>query len=179
MLAFFTIFSRCMSRYFAAFGLICTFWLVGCSSVGSAWSSLVTPTPRPITPVWQSLVISASPDANLNSPVAVDILFISTAELQKNFQDLTAVKWFAGRENAMRTFPDGLKLISLELVPGQTIHIGKVELSRLSALQAVVFANYSTPGDHKSVMAMDETGYVIKLESRAFKASAVSGQSKP
>lgn len=153
--------------------------LAGCASVSSAFDALITPTQRPITPVWQNLVISASPDANLNSPIAVDILFISTPDLLKNFQDLNAIKWFTGRENAMRSFPEGLRLISLELVPGQTITVTKTDLAKISALQAFVFANYATAGDHKQTLAMDESGYVIKLEGRAFKVNAVSGNKKP
>lgn len=167
-------------RRWAVLGMvIVTLAVSGCASVSSAFTSLITPSQRPIAPVWQSLVFSAAGDANLNSPIAVDILFIATPDLQKNFQDLNAAKWFAGRENALRSFPEGLRLISLELVPGQNITIPKAELAKISALQAFVFANYSTPGDHKQALALDEPGYVIKLEARAFKVNAVSGNTKP
>lgn len=178
MLSTLIIFARNSVRLLLVCGLIMSTFLAGCTSVNSAWNSLVNPMPKPVTVPWQSLVISASLDANLNSPVTVDVLFIGTAELQKNFQEFNANKWFAGRENALSSFPYGLKLISLELVPGQTLKISKTELSKLSALEVVVFANYATPGDHKKILDLDKFGYVINLESRSFKVSAVPGSTQ-
>jgi hypothetical protein len=41
-----------------------------------------------------------------------------------------------------------------------------------------VFANYATPGDHKSWIPLDESGYVITLENQAFKLASVVSSSK-
>jgi type VI secretion system protein len=129
-------------------------------------------------PQWPGLVLSASADANVNSAVAVDIVFAGTVEVQTILQNFNAGKWFASREGTMRTFSETLKVISLELVPGQTVMLNKSDYSKMMSTGVFVFANYATPGEHKSWIPLDEAGYVITLENQTFKVSSVRTSSK-
>lgn len=129
-------------------------------------------------PKWPGLVLSATSDANVNSAVAIDIVFAGTAEVQTILQNVNASKWFSSREGTMRTFSESLKVISLELVPGQTVMLNKKDYSKLTSTGVFIFANYLTAGDHKSVIPLDEAGYVINLEHQTFKVSSVGTSSK-
>jgi type VI secretion system protein len=137
----------------------------GCSSV-DLMPSFMSTKPQPVTPSWKNLVITASTDVNVNSPVAIDILFVKNMDLLRNLANLNSTSWFASRENSIKSFPEALQVISYELVPGQNITVTAKQLSQFSAFQALTFVNYSTPGDHKGILSMDQPGYLIKLESR-------------
>jgi len=145
--------------------LLFVFTLSGCSSV-DFMPSFLSSKPQPVTPSWKNLVITSSADVNLNSPVAIDILFVKNIELLKNLASINSASWFASRENSIKSFPEALQVISYELVPGQNITISAKELSQFSAFQAITFVNYLTPGDHKGLLSMDQPGYLIKLESK-------------
>ena len=134
--------------------------------------------PKSFSPKWPGLVLSAATDVNVNSAVAVDIVFAGTVEVQTILQNLNAGKWFSSREGTMRTFSETLKVISLELVPGQTIMLNKSDYSKLMSTGVFVFANYATPGEHKSWIPLDDVGYVITLENRTFKVASVLTSSK-
>jgi type VI secretion system protein len=151
----------------------------------SACSILASPKGDPglsvtkaFSPKWPGLVLSAAADANVNSAVAVDIVFAGTVEVQTILQNLNAGKWFSSREGTMRTFSETLKVISLELVPGQTVMLNKSDYSKLMSTGVFVYANYATPGEHKSSIPLDDAGYVITLENRTFKVASVLTSSK-
>jgi type VI secretion system protein len=155
--------------------------LMGISACSILAPSKVDPglaVPKSFSPKWPGLVLSAAADVNVNSAVAVDIVFAGTVEVQTILQNLSAGKWFSSREGTMRTFSETLKVISLELVPGQTIMLNKSDYSKLMSTGVFVFANYATPGDHKSWIPLDDAGYVITLENRTFKVSSVLTSSK-
>jgi type VI secretion system protein len=149
-----------------------------CSILGpSKGESSLVPA-KSFSPRWPGLVLSASSDVNANSAVAVDIVFAGTVEVQTILQNLSAGKWFSSREGTMRTFSETLKVISLEMVPGQTVMLNKSDYSKLMSTGVFVFANYATPGEHKSWIPLDDAGYVITLENLTFKVASVVTSSK-
>jgi len=149
-----------------------------CSILSSSKSDPNSVAAKTVSPKWPGLVLTASHDANLNSAVAVDIVFAGTVDVQTILQNLNAGKWFVSREGTMRTFSESLKVISLELVPGQTVMLNKGDYSKWMSTGVFVFANYATPGDHKSWIPLDESGYVITLENQTFKLASVLTSSK-
>ena len=86
-----------------------------CSMLASSKADPGLAVTKSFSPKWPGLVLSASTDANVNSAVAVDIVFAGTVEVQTILQNLNAGKWFSSREGTMRTFSETLKVISLEL----------------------------------------------------------------
>jgi type VI secretion system protein len=164
----------------------CKALMIGCALMGISACSMLASSKgdqalsvtKSFSPKWPGLVLSASADVNVNSAVAVDIVFAGTVEVQTILQNLNAGKWFSSREGTMRTFPESLKVISLELVPGQTVMLNKGDYSKMMSTGVFVFANYATPGEHKSWIPLDDAGYVITLENRTFKVSSVQTSSK-
>ena len=149
-----------------------------CSILASSKGDPGLAGPKSFAPKWPGLVLSASTDVNVNSAIAVDIVFAGSVEVQTILQNLNAGKWFSSREGTMRTFSETLKVISLELVPGQTVMLNKSDYSKLMSTGVFVFANYATPGEHKSWIPLDDAGYVITLENLTFKVASVVTSSK-
>ncbi len=154
--------------------------LAGCMvSACSLWgSSKNDQAVKAQAPNWSALVLQASADANSNTALELDIVFAATPELQAMVQDLTAAKWFTARDSMVRTFSNGLNVISLELVPGQTVNLGKTDYSKFNAMGVFVFANYSSPGDHKSALPLTQASQIIKLDAKGFKVLTVPANSK-
>ena len=155
--------------------LLCGAWLamMGCSMLSSSKVDPSLTGPKSFSPKWPGLVLSAANDVNANSAVAIDIVFAGTLEVQTIVQNMSAGKWFSTRDGTMRTFSETLKVISLELVPGQTVMLNKNDYAKLMSTGVFVFANYSTPGEHKSWLPLDDSGHVITLENQTFKVASV------
>lgn len=147
--------------------------MAGCSMLPSTKADSSLTGPKSLSPKWPGLVLSAANDVNANSAVAIDIVFAGTLEVQAIVQNMSAGKWFSTREGTIRTFSESLKVISLELVPGQTVMLNKNDYAKLMSTGVFVFANYSTPGEHKSWLPLDESGHVITLENQTFKVASV------
>ena len=49
----------------------------------------------------------ADADANLNSPVALDLVFVRDLATLDKLQALPAARWFATRADLQRSFPGG------------------------------------------------------------------------
>ena len=152
--------------------------LAGCASIkavtgkiGSFASGLFGDKPQP--PAWRNVVISASQDANQNSPVALDIVFVKDAALSEALLSSPASKWFSTRRDLRRSFPDALTTISLEVVPGQSIMLDATHLQGHVAYTALAFANYPGAGDHRERLSLSAAGYMIELGARGFRTAEV------
>ena len=170
MFSFFYSHTKCIYSFRVALVVMILFVnLSACSMFGSSKSVMTDQLPKSQSPNWSGLVLLASTDANLNTAIAVDIVFAGSVELQSTLQDFNATKWFTARDSLMRSFPTSLNVVSLELVPGQTVMLGKNDYSKLMSFNVFVFANYATAGEHKSGLPLDQSAYVIKLDSKGFK----------
>ena len=99
-----------------------------------------------------SMQVSVADDANLNQPIAVDLVLVKDGELLKQFSQLPATAWFEKRDQFLRDHAKKVDLVSWEWVPGQVV--SEVELKiEPSITGAVIFARYSTPGDHRAVLS--------------------------
>ena len=149
--------------------------LGGCGTVGSVANVLASATaeafssePRPAYLDWHGLMIAADADANLNSPVALDIVFVRDLATLEKLQALPAAKWFAGRAELQRTFPDALVVRSLELVPRQTLRLSEKDLGSPRVAGVLLYADYATPGDHRVRLAALRDGALVRLGARGF-----------
>ena len=94
--------------------------------------------------------VIVAPDANQNSPLAVDLLYVYDAKLLDQLLKLNASEWFAQRKQLKRDLlpGEGAEIWSWEWVPGQQIPIQQLPI-KTSAEAGLVFANYLTPGNHR------------------------------
>lgn len=148
--------------------------LSGCGAM-SAVSSMVTSAmePKPAAPDWKSLIITANNDANQNSPIAVDVVYVKDKSMVTALLATSANKWFATRADLLRSFGESVDVSSFELMPSQLIRLDAKALSGNLALAAIVFADYPTPGEHRERLQMASPGFVIQLGAKGFQATEV------
>lgn len=99
-----------------------------------------------------SMQVSIADDANLNQPIAVDLVLVKDNDLLKQFSQLPATAWFEKRDQLMRDHEKKVQLVSWEWVPGQVVSEVELKIDP-SITGAVLFARYSTPGDHRAVLS--------------------------
>ncbi|HEX3095207.1 MAG TPA: hypothetical protein VHW72_21380 [Candidatus Angelobacter sp.] len=135
--------------------LLCTglalLGMTGCSKVkstakGVANRALLRPSPT-------GLKVGIDPDANRNSPVALDVVLIKDKNFWKAAPAMSAKDWFAQKNDLQRRYGKKMQVQSWEWVPGQPI--GPITVKAPRGLSgAMVFANYPTPGTHSAPLPL-------------------------
>lgn len=110
------------------------------------------------------ILVEARPDANGNSALAVDVVMILEPGIADQIAKLPAADWFKRRAQFRRDYPDGIEVLSWELVPGQTT---RTKPDR-NVLDAFVFVGYATPGDHRERLGGKDEEVRILLEASGF-----------
>ena len=93
--------------------------------------------------------MSAAPEANMDSPVAVDLVFILEGDAVAGIANLSAGQWFRDKEQLMLAYPTGLRVQSFELVPRRSITYALTSKDE-EGVAALIFANYASPGTHRA-----------------------------
>ncbi|MFM0667492.1 hypothetical protein [Paraburkholderia sediminicola] len=122
---------------------------------------------------WDRLTLVATDDVNNNSPVAVDVVFVTDDALLARVAELPASKWFAARADLASTFPKSVQYKSWELVPGQRIDVPSDVFGRPRVLAAFLFANYADPGAHRVRIEPLNGVVAVQLDNHTFSVSAV------
>ena len=95
--------------------------------------------------------VTISPDANEDSPLAVELLVVYDEKLIDKLMEKKARDWFAGREQFLRDYADDVDPHKWEWIPGQVVQ--PIELTYgIGAKRIVLFADYVTPGDHRATI---------------------------
>lgn len=130
--------------------------LAGCSMFGGT---------KAVKPDWKTLHVITAPDANNNSPLAIDVVLITERALVDGVSALTAAQYFAARDDMRRSQPGALVVQSLELVPGQSFEIDPKPFRAKKGWAALMFANYGTPGAHRYRLQLGSRGYLLQLNA--------------
>ena len=139
--------------------------------VGLAGCSMLFPSGDKVK--WDELTLAASDDANNDSPVAVDVVFVTDKALLERIAELPASKWFSVRGDLTGTFPNALRYQSWELVPGQRLVVPKDKLRGPRVAGVFVFADYPGPGAHRVRVERFDGRLVVQLGENAFTVSSV------
>lgn len=102
-----------------------------------------------------SVSIYATPDANQNSAIAIDLVMVYNIELLKTIGKMSAAKYFTSVRQLLIDNPLLLDIWHWELVPGQMVVGFAPPQDKGPAFGAYVFANYLTPGDRRLKVAPD------------------------
>ncbi len=141
------------------------FVLTGCGSSGSTFKGVV---PAGSYLAWNSVTVAADVDANLNSAIAVDVVMLHDEETLGLVQNMSAAKWFATRDDLLKTFPKSLSFQTAELVPGQTLQLKQDMFLQKRQVGTIVFANYLTPGEHRMRVDPLQGQLLIQLLTKTF-----------
>ncbi len=99
-----------------------------------------------------SMQVAVADNANQNQPIAVDLVLVKDKKLLAKFSELPSTAWFDKRDQIMRDNAKKVDLVSWEWVPGQVVSEVDVKIDP-SITGAVIFARYSTPGDHRAILS--------------------------
>ena len=112
--------------------------------------------------------VNVSPQANNNSPVALDLVLIKNKKLLKELMKISATEWFEKRNQYRLDYPKetGLSAGSWEWVPGQVVKIDPIPIkSKLTG--GIIFAHYFTLGAHRALLDLRKT-IVVNLGADDF-----------
>lgn len=150
--------------------------LAGCSSITGAVKGAVDKAMNFVTfkgtrLAWKEVVISAVDGANLNTPVAVDVVLVIEEAMLEKLTALPAPKWFQVRADMLRTFPGTFSYKSWEVAPGQMLRLKGETFGSPSVVGVFVFADYLTPGEHRMRVEQLQDGIIVELGARGFTVS--------
>ena len=116
----------------------------------------------------KTIGIISSPDANGNSPTAVDLIFIYNDFLGSELLKLNADQWFETKNEVLLKFYGGVDVLSYEVVPFSEVKDIKLPDKHKDAVDIIIFAQYqSAAGSIPSVL----TNYkypLIRLEKEKY-----------
>ena len=108
--------------------------------------------------------VEIASDANEDSPVAVDLIFVYDKKLLDTLLKTPANEWFAKREQFIKDYGNALAVEKWEWVPGQQIERISVAY-RPGARRVVLFADYHSGGEHRAVMPPQQASKVLLGET--------------
>lgn len=149
--------------------------LHGCGVVGgvanvvaSSTANLFSGSPGPAFLDWKAMTLVTSADANQNSPLALDLVFVRDPATMDKLLTLPASKWFSSKEELMKTYPNTFTVRSWELVPQQVLQLSEEALGSPRVAGMLLYANYLSAGDHRAQLPLGRQAFLIELGERGF-----------
>lgn len=116
--------------------------------------------------------IIAEYNANLTSPVPLDLVFVYDETFLAELQTMGAAQWFEWRESRADIPQEQVFWLSQEIAPGQNRSITNFPDNKNHSLALVIFADYQTDGLHREIVQtrraisirLNEEGFVVTRE---------------
>lgn len=164
-----------MKIYFLVIFLVLFTGLGGCSTLGSVAKVIGSSAaeafdggPSASYLDWKGMTVIAQPDANLNTPVAIDLVFIRDVVTFEKLSILPATRWFATRKDLQKTYPESLTVRSWELVPRQILQLTDQEIGSPRVAGVLIFADYLSAGEHRAQLPNIRDSFMIDLGATDF-----------
>lgn len=114
--------------------------------------------------------VESKPDANLGSPIAVDIVSVYDDQIVNEFESIPASEWFISKNEYEEKLKDNIYIFDREFIPGEQVQVEYTTGVKKEPVTNLLFANYSTPGEHR--VRVDEFKMLrIILEEADFSVS--------
>ena len=97
----------------------------------------------------RSYSVVVAPNANANSPVAVEMVAVFDKKMAGEVAGLTASDWFHRREQFGRDYPERWRSKRWEFVPGQSMPLHRLERELRRARAVYLWADYPGEGPHR------------------------------
>ena len=165
--------SAALQKYLGrmVWGVFLATLLSGCGTINSIKNMVFSPSPA--SPSWESFLITASDDVNQNSPIAMDLVFVSDTGVLDALLATPSAKWFASRNDMQKSFPGALTVLSYELIPRQSVKIDEKSLSGYKGFSAIVYADYPGQAENRERLGLKGDGYHVLLGSKSFKVTEI------
>lgn len=107
--------------------------------------------------------VVVAPDANEDSPVAVDVVVVYERKLVDELLKLSAAQWFDAKAQFIADHGNRIAVQGWEWVPGQKVE--RIILDyRAGAKEVVIFADYHTEGAHRVVVQPQQPFRLVLAE---------------
>ena len=128
--------------------------------------------PEPKQAKQLAVMIQAVDNANLNTPVAVDIVYTLNDDLAQKLGSMSAREYYRERDQIIRDYVNEVMIHSWELPPGHSI---KEEVNNLhpDTKKAFLFADYDIPGTHRAHLPLFQ-GLMVLLGKTDFKVQPIN-----
>lgn len=113
----------------------------------------------------RALTLDVAPQANSDTPLAVDFVAVQDPELFTLLLSIPAKQWFEQREQLRRDHLKAIDVWSLELVPGQFMESRDIPMAGNPAVGLLVYAGYNNPGTHRLRLDQQKTVW-LRFESK-------------
>lgn len=148
--------------------VICALLLVAVLSTGCSNGSLQSILSFETAKVWLNKVsFRVADDVNDSSPVTLHILIPYKEDLLSDLSKMSAEEYFKRSEQIKNDNAGNLDIFAWDLIRSQKLDDEPVVPTKVSGVGIIVFARYSTPGDHRMSIADDEA-VLIKLDKADF-----------
>jgi type VI secretion system protein len=107
--------------------------------------------------------VTVAPQANEDSPVAVDLVVVYDKKLVDELLKMAASQWFTSKAQFMADHDRQIAVQGWEWVPGQKVDPLTIDY-RAGAKTVILFADYHTDGDHRFVVQPQQPFRLILAE---------------
>jgi len=126
-----------------------------------------------IAKVWLTKAsFKVADDVNDSSPVTLHILIPYTTELFTDLSKMSAEDYFKKSDQIKLDSAGNLDVFAWDLIRSQNLQDEPISPTKVSGAGVLVFARYSTPGDHRIAIADDES-VLIKLDKGDFSIESI------
>lgn len=127
-------------------------------------------TTKKITGKVQLITIDADRNANMGSPVAVDIISVYDDQVSRTLESTTASDWFTLKKTYIGQYEGNIFVTGREIAPGSQIQIEYTTERDQTPVATFIFASYDSPGEHR-VKVEKFKPLIIRLEESEFVVS--------
>ena len=163
-------------RNWGFFGLVAlTGLLQGCAMLGgmanvaaSSATNLFSDGPTPSFLDWKAMTVIAAPDANQDSPLSFDLVFVRDSATLEKLLAVPASRWFSSKQELQNTYPNAILIRSWELVPQQILQLSEDDLGSPRVAGILIYADYLGPGDHRIQLPRTRESFLVELGPHSF-----------
>lgn len=155
------------------FKVLCALLFVVVGATGCSNGSLQSILSLQTAKVWLNKVsFRVADDVNDSSPVTLHILIPYKDDLLSDLSKMSAEDYFKKSDQIKSDNAGNLDVFSWDLIRSQKLDDEPISPSKVNGVGILVFARYSTPGDHRISIADDEA-VLIKLDKGDFSIESV------
>lgn len=116
------------------------------------------------------VTIDADSDANMGSPVVVDIVSAYDDQLVQILESSTASDWFSSKNKYIDQFREKIFVIGREIAAGNQLQLEYTTERKEKPVATFIFASYHSAGEHQMKVEEFET-LIIRLRETEFVVS--------
>ena len=149
----------------------CLIWIsVGITLWTLACATKTTEPTKITTGKVQQVTIDADSNANMGSPIVVDIVSAYDDQLVKVLESIPASEWFSSKNKYIDQFKGKIFVISRDIAPGNQIQLKYTTETEEKPIATFIFASYDSPGEHRLKVEKFKP-LIIKLQESAYVVS--------